>query len=81
MDSLKWEREHDCPWNEKTCHAAVEGGHLEVLKWARERGCPWHTNSTCAAAIEGGDEETLRWMDEEGFFDGYVEESDEYSDK
>jgi hypothetical protein len=38
---LKWARENGCPWDEETCSAAAEGGHLEVLKWARENGCPW----------------------------------------
>ena len=41
LDVLKWARERDCPWDEGTCEAAAEGGHLEVLRWARELDCPW----------------------------------------
>ena len=37
---LKWAREHDCPWNRRTCEAAAEAGHMELLQWAREHGCP-----------------------------------------
>lgn len=29
-----------CPWNQKTCTAAVKGGHLNTLKWLLENGCP-----------------------------------------
>jgi hypothetical protein len=36
---LKLLRAGGCPWDEGTCWAAAEGGHLEVLKWARANGC------------------------------------------
>ena len=29
------------PWDNETCRAAAEGGHLAVLQWARRQGCPW----------------------------------------
>jgi len=32
---LKLLRSEGCPWNERTCSAAAEGGHLEVLKRLR----------------------------------------------
>jgi len=38
--ALKWAREHGCPWNHRTCEAAVAGGHTELLRWARAHGCP-----------------------------------------
>ncbi len=38
---LKWARANGCHWDELTCRAAAEGGHLEVLKWACVNGCPW----------------------------------------
>ena len=40
LEVLKWAREHDCPWNHRTCEAAAEGGHTELLQWARVHGCP-----------------------------------------
>jgi ribosomal protein S7 len=50
---LKWAREHGCPWNERTCYYAAEGGHIEVLRWARENGAPW-TEITRRRAAEKG---------------------------
>jgi len=38
---VKWAREQGCPWNEYTCEAAANGGHLEGLRLAREQDCPW----------------------------------------
>lgn len=28
-------------WDESTCTAAAQNGHLETLKYAHENGCPW----------------------------------------
>ena len=42
-------REHGCPWDEWTCHAAASNGHMEVVKWARERDCPWDEHT-----LQGG---------------------------
>ena len=50
---LKWARENDCPWDEETCTAAAEGGHLETLKWARANGCPWSELTSRLAASKG----------------------------
>ena len=50
---LKWARENGCPWDERTCMFAAEGGHLEVLKWARENGCPWNEDTREIAAEMG----------------------------
>jgi hypothetical protein len=62
---LKWAREHDCPWDFRTCAWAAGDGHLDVWKWAREHGCPWDEMTTeCAAA--GGHLEVLRWARERG---------------
>jgi hypothetical protein len=48
---LKWARENGCPWDERTCANAAEGGHLEVLKWARANGCPWDEETCMYAAV------------------------------
>ena len=29
-----------CPWDERTCSFAAEGGHLDVLQWARSHDPP-----------------------------------------
>ena len=61
LETLKWARENDCPWDERTCAFAAKGGHLEVLKWARESGCPWD-GLTCTVAAKGGHLEVLKWL-------------------
>ena len=38
LEMLKWARENDCPWNERT-RARARGGHLEV-RVGRANGCP-----------------------------------------
>jgi hypothetical protein len=40
LEVLKWEREHNCPWDSETCRAAAANGHTEVMQWALEHGCP-----------------------------------------
>jgi hypothetical protein len=65
LDVLEWAHEHGCPWDEETCRAAAQGGHLDVLKWAREHGCPWNAN-TCRDAAEGGYLDVLKWAREHG---------------
>jgi hypothetical protein len=45
LEILKWLRENDFPWDEKTCTRAVRGGHLEVLQWLRANSCPWNENT------------------------------------
>jgi len=45
LEILKWLRENDFPWDEKTCTRAVRGGHLEVLQWLRADSCPWNENT------------------------------------
>ena len=54
LDVLRWEREHECPWNEGTCVRAGGGGHLDVLRSAREQGCTWDKELCLAAASSKG---------------------------
>ena len=54
-----------CPWDERTCTVAAEGGHLACLKWARENGCPRDEN-TCREAAEVGHLECLKYAHENG---------------
>ena len=57
---LQWAREHACPWDSDTCHAAAFHGHVEVLRWAWTHGCPvgWVHVGYCAA--QGGHLEVLQ---------------------
>jgi hypothetical protein len=55
-----------CPWDERTCESAAQGGHLEVLTWARMHGCPWRTEVMCRAAAAGGNLAVLQWVREMG---------------
>ncbi|GFH47601.1 hypothetical protein CTEN210_04076 [Chaetoceros tenuissimus] len=50
---LKWLREHDCPWDEKTCSSAAENDNMKALKWARNNGCPWNEETFASAAKNG----------------------------
>ena len=57
-----------CPWDEKTCSAAVKNcyGHkIEILKFLHEKGCPWN-EETCACAAENIDLECLKYAHEKG---------------
>jgi len=55
LGMLQWAREHDCPWDWRTCEAAAQGGQLYALEWAREHGCPWDW-FTCPRAAQGIEE-------------------------
>jgi hypothetical protein len=57
---LQWARANGCPWDEETCSAAAEGGHLAVLQWARAEGCDWDA-WTCERAARGGHLAVLQW--------------------
>jgi len=61
---LDWSK-RDLPWNEETCAAAAEGGHLHIIQWARANGCPWD-RWTCAWAADNGHFEVLQWARENG---------------
>jgi len=65
LEVLKWLRENDFPWSERTCNVAAQGGHLEVLQWAHANGCPWDED-TCSGAAEGGHLEVLQWAHANG---------------
>lgn len=49
-----------CVWDDDTCAAAAEGGHLALLQWARANGCEW-SSSTCTEAARGGHLALLQW--------------------
>ena len=41
IETLKWLRAHNCPWNSSVSDHAAEAGQVELLKWAVENGAPW----------------------------------------
>jgi hypothetical protein len=53
LSTLQWSREHDCPWDIRTCNCAAARGHLKVLVWARVHGCPWG-DITCMLPLRTG---------------------------
>ena len=62
---LAFLHEGGCAWDDWTCSAAAEGGHLEVLQYAHEKGCPWNAR-TCTEAARGGHLEVLKYLIDEG---------------
>ena len=40
LETLKWLRGHDCPWDVRTVEQATAAGHDDVLQWALDNGCP-----------------------------------------
>ena len=65
MDVLKYLHENGCPWDEWTCRAAANGGHLAALKFARQNGCPWDKR-TCERAAAGGHLDVLEYAHKSG---------------
>ena len=65
MDVLKWLRSEGCPWNQRACSYAAQGGHFEVLKWLRSKGCPWD-EETCDEAACHGHLDVLKWAIDNG---------------
>ncbi|GFH47591.1 hypothetical protein CTEN210_04066 [Chaetoceros tenuissimus] len=53
LEVLKWLRQHDCPWDEKTCCSLALRDNLNALKWARNEGCLWDADTFASAAGTG----------------------------
>ena len=70
---LKWAHENGCPWDERTCERAAEGGHLEVLKWARANDCPWDFRTLSCAWKH---HEVMHWAILNGCPQGYDDDYD-----
>ena len=64
---LQSARELGSPWDEATCIAAAEGGHLHVLAWAKKEGCPWDGAEVRCVAFEHENDNVWQWAwDEDG---------------
>lgn len=68
---LKWLRQHEYPWNERTSSAAAENANLECLIWILEHGCPWSERTNLNKKRHC---EIIKWLKENGY--NYLETSD-----
>jgi len=50
VSRMKVLREHGCPWDKRTMHAAARSGKLRCLQYCIENGCPGHEDVVLAAA-------------------------------
>lgn len=60
-DILIWSYENGCPYDERVCYRAAEGGHLHVLEWADDNGFPWD-EGICEGAWYNEHEHVLEWV-------------------
>ena len=72
LEMVKWllklaqeDRWRNRNFNEWTCVAATQGGHLEILKMLRQNGCGWN-QWVCLTAARNGHLEVLKWARENG---------------
>lgn len=61
LQTLKYLRFIECPWDHNTAHAAAKGGHLELLQWVINNGCPSNNGTQLYAASEGN-LEMVAWL-------------------
>ena len=59
LETLQRLRAEGCPWDTRTCDAAVERGRVEVLRWALETGCPLQRQKATLVAARNGDVNVL----------------------
>ena len=59
LETLQRLRAEGCPWDTRTCDAAVERGRVEVLRWALEAGCPLQRQKATLVAARNGDVNVL----------------------
>ncbi|GFH55041.1 hypothetical protein CTEN210_11517 [Chaetoceros tenuissimus] len=45
LETLKYLRQHSCPWDEHTCGDAALNGNVNTLLWAKRNGCPFTVES------------------------------------
>ena len=61
LETLKYLRFVECPWDESTANEAARGGHLDLLVWALENGCP-SNDATQLHAASRGDLDMVMWL-------------------
>lgn len=62
LHSLQIMRKRGCAWDETSCAAAADGGHLSVLQWLRAQHppCPW-SDAVCKFAAASNHLSILQW--------------------
>lgn len=65
LETLRWLRQNDAPWDSLTFAEAASTGNIEILEWLRNNGCPWN-KSACAGAARSGNLEILKWLRQHG---------------
>ena len=54
LASLLYLREQNCPWDERTVHAAIVAGKIDCLDYALQRNCPHMPVLCIVLAVMGG---------------------------
>ena len=67
IETLKWLRAQDCPWDSMTFEVAARRGHLPIVEYAMRNGCHVNDKRACAAAAQSGNLEMLQTMRGWGF--------------
>ena len=62
LDTLKWLRDVQSPWDAEVCNSAAENGYLHVLKWAFEEGCPFCPDTAYELADDNHREAVCDWI-------------------
>jgi len=65
LETLRWLRHNDAPWDPITFAEAAYTGNIEILEWLRNNGCPWDERA-CAGAALGGKLDALKWLRDHG---------------
>lgn len=69
IKTMRWLRNHECPWNFNCYSEAANSGHLDMLKWLWDNGCPTEGDNGVVGnmAINSGDVEVVKFILEKGF--------------
>lgn len=66
LETLKWLRERNYPWDHKTTLEAARSRHEEIVKWSIENGCE-HNSSVFAMAVETCTLDLVKWLWEKNY--------------
>ncbi len=53
LETLKFLRSVECPWDEATACAVARSGHMDALRWVIDNGCPSNGGTQLWAASNG----------------------------
>jgi len=72
INVLKWLREQEVPWGERTFKLTAQKGNLNILQWLHDRGCPWPNNDTYRVGEYALKPEVVEWCRGNGYGDRIV---------